>query len=571
MLLRLELENFLLFEKAVFEFSSGLNAISGETGAGKSLIARALGLALGGRGGHDAIRAGCDEARVRAVFRVEKRWPEPARQWADAEGMVRVERLVRENGGGMSINGKPQTAQTVRGALASLVDFAAQNEQARLADPARQLELLDAHGRLDAPAAEYRELHRVVESLAKRLRAGREEKELVRLRLERVRGDLRELERVGFDPETDVDLEREIREMSHAAAIVQAAAEAAARIEGGEPSCQESLSHAWRTVERLAAVSPRLAEAGRDLQTAVELVGLALAKLGAMSEDMDADPERLDGLIGRSEKLKALARKFDCRVEDLGETRRRLAREAEELAGWGDNEDDTRKRLAALLPQLAETGKALGAKRREAAAKLARAVNRELAGLGMEQAGFEVSFEPVWREGMPLEEILAAGAAGLDEVGFFLSPNPGEAASAVADGASGGEASRAMLAIKAALSEVYRPDVMFLDEVDAGVGARLGRELGVKLAEMGKTRQVVVITHLPQIAAYAGTHLKVAKKVTRGRTIARVENLRGEERLREIASMIHGNSAGEATLRQAGEMLAEGGNIIPGRSGTEKA
>ncbi len=162
---------------------------------------------------------------------------------------------------------------------------------------------------------------------------------------------------------------------------------------------------------------------------------------------------------------------------------------------------------------------------------------------------------------MPLEKLLDAGPSGLDEVNFFLSPNPGEAASAISGSVSGGEASRSVLALKAALSQVYRPDLMFLDEVDAGVGARLGRELGLKLQDMAATRQVIVITHLPQIAAYAATHLKVAKKVSGGRTQARVDSLSGETRLKEIASMIHGNAAGTVTLEQAKEMLREGGNL----------
>ncbi len=561
MLRSLELENFLLFEKASFEFSPGLNAVSGETGAGKSLVARALGLALGGRGGQDAIRSGADEARIRAVFRADSAtWPEAAAGLADASGTVAVERVIRKDGGGFSVNGKATTAQAVRQALAPLVDFAAQNEQMQLADPAHQLELLDAHAKLGGQVEQYRELHRAAESLAKRLRAGREERELVRIRLERAKGELQDLDRAAFDPASDPRLEEEIREMSHAAAIVQAAAEAVQLLEGGEPPAFEALGRAARALERMAGVSGRLAEAGQDLADALERAESARSRLAAVSEEMDADPARIDAMIGRSEKLKALAKRLGCRVDELAAARERLEAEIADLSGWDAGEEETRARLAGLLPGLAEAGRARGARRREAARRLSRSVNRELAGLGMEQAGFEVVFEPLWREGMPPEQILEAGPSGLDEVNFYLSPNPGEAASALAGAVSGGEASRAMLAIKAALSEVYRPDLMFLDEVDAGVGARLGRELGAKLRGMAGTRQVVVITHLPQIAAYAAAHLKVAKKVRSGRTAARVERLEGDDRLREVASMIHGSSAGEATLAQAREMLAEGGN-----------
>lgn len=560
LLVSLHLENFLLFENATFDFASGLNAVSGETGAGKSLVARALGLALGARAGQDVIRSGCDEARIEAVFMPGEQAPADALALVDAEGKIVVHRTVRRDGGGLTINGRAVTAQSVRQALTPLVDFAAQNEQMRLADPAHQLELLDAYGRLGAAAESYRQAYQAADSLARRLKAGRQERELVRLRLERAKEELADLARAAFDPKKDGRLEEEIREMSNAAGIVRAAAEAAERLEAGEPSALESLAAAWKTLEKMAEVSPRLSEAAVELEEALEKAESALARLSSLPEEMDADPERLDAMIGRSEKLRTLAKRFECGIEALPVVRERLDKEIGELSGWDAGEDEIRAKLAEALPEVAATGLFLGKKRREAAKRLARAVNHELAGLGMEQAGFLVDFEALWNEGMPLEEVLEAGPSGLDGVNFFLTSNPGEAPSAIAGAVSGGEASRALLAIKSALSQVYRPDLMFLDEVDAGVGARLGRELGVKLGEMAETRQIIVITHLPQIASYAARHLKVAKQVKKGRTTARVDSLQGEERVREVASMIHGTSAGEVTLRQAREMLAEGGN-----------
>ncbi len=563
MLVSLSLENFLLFEKASFTFSPGLNAVSGETGAGKSLVARALGLALGGRGGHDAIRSGCDEARIEALFRPGDAGEAGLRDWLDADGQALVRRVIRSGrDGGVTVNGKPVTGQAVRQMLAPLVDFAAQNEHMRLADPAYQLELLDAYGKLGNAVERYQAAFRKADSLNRRLQAGRQERELVRLRLERAKEEAAELARAGYDPKTDAGLEEDIAEMSNAAGIVKAAAEAAARLEAGEPAALESLAAAWKTLEKMAAVSPRLAEAAAELGTAMEKAESALSRLASMAQEMDADPERLDLMISRSEMLKALAKRFACPVDSLPAAADRLAREIEDLSGWDVGEEETRARLAEALPDVAETGLALGRKRRDAAKRLAKAVNRQLAGLGMEQAGFIVEFDPLWSEGMDVNDILNAGASGLDEASFFLSPNPGEAPSAIAGAVSGGEASRAILALKSALSDVYRPDVMFLDEVDAGVGARLGRELGVKLGEMAETRQIIVITHLPQIAAYAARHLKVAKQVKKGRTTARVDCLEGDDRVREIASMIHGSAAGEAALRQAREMLEEGGKII---------
>ncbi|MCC8190655.1 MAG: AAA family ATPase [Planctomycetes bacterium] len=558
MLSRLELENFLLFKKSVFTFSPGLNAVSGETGAGKSLVARALSLALGGRGGLDTIRSGCDGAVIRAEFVLDAG---TGAGLADAGGVVRVERVVRRDGGGISVNGRPVTAQMVRQDLAPLVDFAAQNEHLRLADPAHQRELLDAYGRLHTVLATYQTRFREADSLAKRLSAGRQERELVRLRRERIREELAALDAVAYDPEADGDLEARIREGSNATAVVQAAAEAAALVDSGEPSALEALAGAWKALGRMAEVSPRLAEAGGLLEEALDRATAAMAALAALSEGMEADPRRLDALIERAEKLKALAKRLECGVADLPAVRERLWQEGEDLAGWDVGEEEIRRQLEAALPGVAEAGAALGAKRREAGKKLARAVNRELAGLGMEQAGFTVACEPVWQAGMPLGDILTAGVSGLEEVMFYLSPNPGEAPSAIAGGASGGEASRAMLALKAALSAVYRPDVMFLDEIDAGVGGRLGSELGRKLRDMARSRQVIVITHLPQIAAYADSHLKVEKKVRAGRTTASVAVLDPGSRVREVASMIHGSSADDVTVTQARKMLREAGNL----------
>ncbi|MCC8181043.1 MAG: AAA family ATPase [Planctomycetes bacterium] len=559
MLVKLELHNFLLFEHAAFDFSSGLNAVSGETGAGKSLVARALALTLGGRGGHDAIRSGCEESRIRAWFRPGAKSPRAVREWINPDGLIEVERVVRAGSGVALVNGKQVPAQTVRQTLSPLVDFAAQNEHMRLADPTHQRELLDAYGKLENALAAYAEAYRGAETLHKRLTAGREERELVALRLSRAREELAELDKVGFDPKTDTTLEEEITEMSHSTAVLEAAAEAAAFLEAGEPSSIEGLGAAWRAAEKMAAVSPRLADAARELSEAQDKAQSALSRLSEIPDEVDADPDRLDRMIARSEKLKSLAKRFACQVGELDKARQKLANEIEDLSGWETDEEEVRTQLRRLLPSVRDAGVALGEKRRQAALKLEKAVNRELAGLGMAEAGFQVVFEPLWQDGMPLDELLETGPAGLDEISFFLSPNPGEAAAAISAGASGGETSRAVLAIKAALSQVYKPELMFLDEIDAGVGARLGRELGGKLRELAQNRQVIVITHLPQIAASAHTHLKVAKKVKSGRTSATVAALSGGEREKEIASMIHGSAANEVTLRQAREMLTEAG------------
>lgn len=558
MLKTLEVTNFLLFEHTVFAFDTGLNAVSGETGAGKSLVARALGLALGGRGGQDVIRSGTNEARVRAEFAVDDNWTDAERTLADSAGTLVLERVVRRTGqGAMLVNGKAMPAGKVRETFAPMVDFAAQNESMRLADPVYQLQLLDAYAGLAGAAEEYRADFAAAAAVQRRITAGREERELVRIRLERAREEAAYLEKLAFDTRTDPQIEQTIHELSHSAAIVQAAGEAAALLEQGEQSPMDALAQAHRTVERLAAVSPGLRTAGEELEAALEAAGRALDALGGLAGGLDADPARLDALISRAEKLKAAAHRFECQVRDLPAAAERLAKEIDDLSCWDAGEDEARALLDKLLPPLAEKGSNLAAARRKKAADLARVVDRELASLGMPDAGFSVEFETLWNADMPLVALLDAGPDGPEEAAFFLRPNPGEAPSPIAGGASGGESSRAVLALKAALSEVYRPGLMFLDEIDAGVGARLGRELSVKLRALADSRQIIVITHLPQIAAAARRHLMVAKKVAGGRTTAGVRALEGNDRVAEIASMIDGHSATDITRRQALEMLQQ--------------
>jgi DNA repair protein RecN (Recombination protein N) len=472
-----------------------------------------------------------------------------------------VERSIGRDGGGrILVDGRVAPAQTVRQRLAPRVDFAAQNEQVRLAEPGYQRDLLDSYGGLTAEAEQYRQAFQAAANLEKRLQAGERERELVRLRLAKLRDDLSDLTASHPNPAVDNRLEDDIRELTHSAQTVQAASEAAAYLAGGDPPCLDALAQARRTVERLAQVSPRLAQAAEHLAAAREAGEAALDLLAGSGEAGGSDPARLDELIGRSEKLKALARRFGCGVGDLATHQDSLRQEVDSLESWDAGDEAIEKRLAEALPQLQAAGERLGGKRRQAARRLELAVNRELAGLGMEQAGFGVELEPLWNPAMPTRAILENGQSGLEEVVFFLSPNPGEAASPLARAASGGESSRAMLAVKAALSQVHRPELMFLDEVDAGVGGRLGRELGMKLRELAKNRQVIVITHLPQIAAYAERHLKVAKTVKGGRTTAAVADLSGAERVEEVAKMIHGSAAGRVTREQAKEMLVEGGN-----------
>ncbi len=560
MLVELRLENYVLFTRASLCFTSGLNVISGETGAGKSLLARAISLALGERSAADVLRVGTEEAAVTATFRLAAGEvpPELAASGAEAGDLALCRTIRRDGRGRLTVNGRQAAATAVRPAAGRLIDLAAQNEHTRLLESAYQRELLDRFGNCAAAAEKYAGHFRRAAALDERLRAGEAERERVRRRREVLARDLADLEELGYEAGKDAGLEDRIRALSQAGAIGELAAQGENRLYEGDAAVYDALAELSRQTGELADCLPELASAGRALEEAAAAVEEAARQYRAAAAACEADPGELETAIERAERLEKFARRFECEIAELGAVEEKLRAEAAELAGWETDAGDTAGELARELELAAAAGLELRRRRTAAAGKLAAAVDRELTGLGMPEAGFAAALREAWRPDEPREEILRrAGPGGLEEVDFLLSPNPGESASTLAQTASGGEASRAMLAIKAALAKVYCPPVLFFDEIDAGIGGRLGDEVGRKLLELSASRQVIAITHLPQIAALAHNHLKVAKRVRRGRTEAVVEELSGEGRVEEVAQMIRGAASTDLTRRQAEEMLRE--------------
>ncbi|MBN2712932.1 MAG: DNA repair protein RecN [Planctomycetes bacterium] len=561
MLQELYLENYVLFEKASLDFSSGLNAISGETGAGKSLIAGAISLALGERAKADVIRSGADSAVVSAVFHLDgkttKSFINETGLEPDDNGNLLFERTIRREGGSkLSINGRPASAASARSAAEHILDIAAQNEHTRITEPAYQQELLDKFGKLEKDVAEYGEAFAKAASLLRRLEAGDSEKERVRRRIEQINDDLELIAQAGYDSESDPYLEDRIRTLSHSEAISAICQKGVDSLYEGEDSIQDALSSLIRETESMTDNCPALKEALECLNEAAAGIDEAVRSYRETESSIDCSPGELESTIERAEMLKKIARRLGCDIAELPEKQDNLSRELDELSGWETDTDEVKEQLNKLLKNVRELGLSLRAKREKVGKKLAKSVAAELNDLEMEQAGFYVELRPLWAEGKDKIGILkSANAGGLDEVEFMLTPNPGEAPSSLSASASGGEASRAMLAVKSALSATHFPPVLFFDEIDAGIGGRLGDTIGAKLSDLAKDRQVIAITHLPQLAAHAKTHLKVSKKVDGKRTTATIESIDGEARVEEIAQMIRGKASTATTMAQAREML----------------
>ncbi len=563
MLTEIHLENFVLFDKAALPFGPGLNVISGETGAGKSLLAAALGQALGRRARTDAVRAEEPEAVVTVAFHLPL--DRAARLLADTdvapddEGNLVFTRKIRRQGSSrLSINGRPVSAQTGRLLGGRLVDIAAQDEHSRLLEPSYQRDLLDAYGGLADAVERFGALFREASSLERRLAASESERARARERLEQIRGHLDRLQEVEPDPGRDATLEDRIRVLSHAEAIQALTDKALALLYDDEGAVQDAVAGLLKEAETFSRDSTELERACTGLRDILALLEESVRAFRDVRDTLDVGPEELEVAIERSEALKRLARRLDCTIEELPDVEARLRQEEADLSGWDGRTDSVTEKLAGLRQRMAETGAALGAERAATGDRLAGAVDCELAALGMDHASFRVSIVPRWQAGDSPDALVPhASSTGLDDVHFLLSPNPGEPEAPLADAASGGETSRAMLALKAALAAAHAPPVLFFDEVDAGVGGRLGEVVGRKLEALSRDHQVIVITHLAQVAARADRHLKVTKTVRGGRTLAGVETLDGAPRVEELAQMIHGKASTATTRKQAREMLRQ--------------
>ena len=554
MLTEISVENVALIEEATLELSPGLNAITGETGAGKTLLATALQMLLGGRARSEAVRSGAKKATVEGTFVV----PDETRSAALTEALgdlaeevegddgVVLRRTLTEDGrsrcyvGGVTV--------PVR-ALASLgqrmVSYHSQREHTRLTEPAEQLAILDDF--LDEGALRAKEEREMLWHTVERDR--RELAEMTasseaRLReVDFLRFQLSELEAAGYSARELSDLTRERERLRNVTDLLQSTAAAASALtpdEGG--GAIDAIAGAVSELERasrydggLSGLLERLGGLSAELED-------VLYELRSYVDELEADPNRLEAVEDRLAALRALERKYGDVEGYLGEARSRLNRLEnldEETAGLESRIEEGERRLGELAAEIS-------AGRADASARLSTKVQVNLADLNLKKTTFRAELVPA-----------SSGPSGVERVEFVIRPNPGEPELPVRRYASGGELSRIMLAIRLAQERVEPGATYVFDEVDAGIGGETATAVGAKLRELGERNQVLTITHLPQIASEAVSHVVVSKEEAGGRTITRIRRVEGEERRRELARMLSGR-VDEASLAHASELLVGG-------------
>jgi DNA repair protein RecN (Recombination protein N) len=560
-LVELRLDNYAVIDSLVVEFASGLNLLTGETGAGKSILIDALTLLLGEKASADLIRSGTDRAVLSAVFEIESgaaklvdRILEENGLDSEHESIILRRELSTAGKGRVFVNNQPATVAVLKSLAPYLATVHAQNETLSAFDGPARLALLDAYACSQlTPVAEA---HRVWKDILDRIeQLQRDEQDRLRL-VDLWTYQKREIEDARLQPGEDERLETEKRVLANAEKIYTAAMNAFDLLYEGNTSTAASLRLARKHIEELARYEPKFQEPLAALESAL----ISVEDVGASVRDyagaIQASPEKLAEIEDRLAAIDRLKRKYGPTLDETIQFGAEVSRKLSEM----ENKDEVLRRLRSELAHAAEhylaAARALSKKRYESARKLEKLVETAINDLAM-KATFKIEVGGSDEEGNWTP-------AGFDHVHYMIATNPGEPLRRLEHIASGGELSRVMLALKASVEATAQsvrkkgpgiPRTLVFDEIDTGIGGRAAEAVGKKLKELARTSQVLCVTHLPQIATFADHHYLIEKKASGGRTRTSVRHITGEERTEEVARMLSGAKVTESSLKHAEQML----------------
>lgn len=559
MLRELRIKNFAVIDEVVLELKPGLNILTGETGAGKSIILNALGLVAGERGASDIIRAGEDAATVEALF--DALPAAIASTLHDAgfeiDGELVIKRVLSRSGKNrIYLNGSLCPLGVLAAAGGGLVHIYGQHEQHNLLQAETHLNLLDAFAKL-APLAMSEKYRELVQAWSE-LKQTRESLEQRRRDRDLLEGQAEEISRARLHPGEEEEIHATKNILSHGEKLHQGCREGAELLYEGEGALVGRLSKYTVRLRELAAIDPHLEPTLELLDSSSAQLQEAATQLRRYAERVHFEPRALEQVEDRLAEIQRLKRKYKAEVEDILRLYEEISLSLKNLDSSEEQITGLEKAFTAARQGAWQNAEKISHERRRAAQKLKRDMEREVRGLGMADTVFEVRFvsqndkadePPFFIAGRRLTE------RGMDQVEFHFSPNPGEPVKPLAKIASGGELSRLMLALKALILTPGVVSTLLFDEVDAGVGGRVAEIVGKKLKQVAAHHQVLSVTHLPQIAAMADAHFVVQKAVEKGRTFTGVKQLSEQERIGELARMLGGIKITEQVRRHAEELV----------------
>ncbi|MFO7289474.1 DNA repair protein RecN (Recombination protein N) [Planifilum fulgidum] len=552
MLKELSIRHFAIIEHVRLTFENGFHVLTGETGAGKSILIDALSLVVGGRASADYVRHGEKKAEIEALFEISADHPvcgvleemglEPE------EDLLLIRREISASGkSACRINGSPVTLSMLKKVGRSLLDIHGQHEHQSLLRTEEHLEWLDAFGdpSLKELRRQYEALYHEYRALEKELkRLTSDERETAR-RIDLLSYQLEEIAAANLAEGEDQELEQERNRLVNAEKLVKATGDAFEALYGegrGADSLQSALVH----LEEIRRFDESVGPVAELVQSAAYQVEEAIRLLGRYRDELEFEPDRLNQVEERLDLIHRLKRKYGDTIEAVLAYGKSVAEELEELKNRDENREEVKRKLEAVQEKLESAAKRLTTARKKAAERLERRMEEELSDLNMANTTFRVSFQPAEQGFTP---------TGCDRVEFQIAPNPGEPLRPLAKIASGGELSRLMLALKTIFIDVDPIGTVVFDEIDTGVSGRAAQSIAEKMAALARKNQVLCVTHLPQVACMADFHYLIVKEVSGQRTRTRVERLDAEGRATELARMLGGVEVTTTTRRHAEEML----------------
>ena len=563
MLRNLRIKNYALVEDLEVEFQPRLNVITGATGAGKSIIVDALNLALGERAQSDVVRTGFDTAGIEAVFELsddrdlKNLVSELGVGIQDNALMIRRE-VFSKGQSKCFVNDRLVTQASLKSIGDRLADLHGQHEHQSLLNVERHMEYLDHYGDLDATLSRVSETYHLIRTKQKELNDLQNGKKLDDERGKLYEFQIQEIEKANLIPDEEEKLNQERKVLENVEILFELSSNLYHQLYESEASLLERVTFLSKELKRGGQIDSRLNEPDESLESCV----IKLQDLSRFMEDyksrLEFDPEKLERIRERLNLINTLKRKYGKSTEEILTYKDQIKKEWERIENKDEIINGLEKEINLLSRSLQKECSLLSQKRRNKTSELSRKIQKALTNLGMDNTRFEIKITQREDENGLVEmdgKRFFATEKGMDQVEFFVSPNPGEELKPLAKIASGGEISRIMLALKSILAKADRVESMIFDEIDVGIGGEVASAVGKSLKNLALSHQVIVITHLQQIASQADHHFKVFKETAKDRTVTRIKKLDQEERVREIARMISGEEVSRLTLRQAKEMI----------------
>ena len=566
MLSELRIENFAIIDLLELKFHSGLNIFTGETGAGKSIIIDAVESLLGSRADPTQVRAGAERANIEASFLIPDAVNRPVREILERESLLEdanqltLGREIRTNGRSVArVNGRQVNVGLLSELGEYLVDVHGQSEHLSLLKVGKHLGLLDSFAQVEDLLAAYRKIYHALQQVRRELYDLHQAEGEAARRQDILSYQINEIESARLRPGEEQELRDERNRLANAVGLADVAQQALQLLDEGmpeAPAASEILGQVAGLMGSLTRLDPKQISLAEQMQVIQEAVEDFSANLRDYLDKIEFNPKRLDQVEERLNLIHNLTRKYGASIQEVLDFAEKSRQQLEAITHASERIAELEQEEKRLLIQLARDGMVLSEKRHAAGKILEQAVEVELAALKMNGANFAVAFgQRVNPQGVPLEDgrRVSFDANGLEAVEFLVAPNPGEGLKPLVKIASGGETSRLMLAIKNVLARADQVPTLIFDEIDQGIGGRVGTVVGKKLWELARQHQVLCVTHLPQLAAFGEEHFQVQKALVEGRTVTQVAALSGEKRLIELAQMM--GEVSDGTRQSARELF----------------